>query len=194
MLDVLFYLLLAGLPISLFLLCYGLIFPQKAFFCGGNRSRKKVLYVTVGMFLGCLAMAKVLQMFGVGVEKPAPQQTVTVPVQAAAAPPPEKVLPSPEEQVAAMSAKMRAEKEKAAERKKDEAFATCRNLINANVKHPRTVDVSILQVVNNMRENGQIFVVIPFTAKNDFGMEIDMEATCHIWDGHEPKITLRNRK
>lgn len=150
--------------------------PKKAPFLSEDKSRLDVLVRYGGFCLACFLLILILPRFGVDGGTMANQSSrYDATAQPAAAPP-----PTAEEL-----------QKQADERKKDAAFLTCRKLINGLVKDPLSVDVSTLSVVKNLRENGQVFVTIPFTAKNSFGQRRKMEATCHIWDGHDPKITLR---
>ena len=155
--------------IAVVALFYALKSPHKAPFLGERKTRANVLLRYGGFCLVCLALAFILPALGVG-----DSALDTSAHHAARQPAP---TPPPTEETY----------------KKDAAFLTCRKLINEQVKDPHSVDVSITGIVTSLRENGQVFVTIPFTAKNSFGQPRNMEATCHIWDGHDPQITLRER-
>ena len=156
-------------------LFYALKSPHKAPFLGVRKTRANVLLRYGGFCVVCLVLALALPVIGVSDSAlDNASHSAAPPAQTAAAPPAAEEL-----------------QKQAEARKKDTAFLTCRKLINGQVKDPHSVDVSILNVVTSLRENGQVFVNIPFTAKNSFGQRRKMEATCHIWDGHDPKITLR---
>ena len=154
-------------------LFFALKTPHKAPFLGAHKTRANVLLRYGGFCVVCFVLALALPVIGVS-------DSALDNASHRAAPPAAAPPPTAEEL-----------QKKADERKKDAAFLTCRKLINGQVKDPHSVDVSTLFVVKSLRENGQVFVTIPFTAKNSFGQSRKMEATCHIWDGHDPKITLR---
>jgi hypothetical protein len=154
-------------------LFFALKTPHKAPFLGAHKTRANVLLRYGGFCVVCFVLALALPVIGVS-------DSALDNASHRAAPPAAAPPPTAEEL-----------QKKADERKKDAAFLTCRKLINGQVKDPHSVDVSTLFVVKSLRENGQVFVTIPFTAKNSFGQPRKMEATCHIWDGHDPKITLR---
>ena len=154
-------------------LFYALKAPHKAPFLGAHKTRANVLLRYGGFCVVCFVLALALPVIGVS-------DSALDNASHRAAPPAAAPPPTAEEL-----------QKKADERKKDAAFLTCRKLINGQVKDPHSVDVSTLFVVKSLRENGQVFVTIPFTTKNSFGQPRKMEATCHIWDGHDPKITLR---
>ena len=156
-------------------LFYALKAPHKAPFLGAHKTRTNVLLRYGGFCVVCFVLALALPVIGVS-------DSALDNASHRAAPPAAAPPPTAEEL-----------QKQADERKKDAAFLTCRKLINGLVKDPLSVDVSTLSVVKSLRENGQVFVTIPFTAKNSFGQPRKMEATCHIWDGHDPKITLRER-
>lgn len=153
-------------------LFFALKSPHKAPFLGARKTRTNVLLRYGGFCVVCLVLALALPVIGVG-----DSALDNTPLRAA-----------PSAQPAAAPAAATTD-----EREKDAAFRTCRKLINEQVKDPHSVDVSITGVVTSLRENGQVFVTIPFAAKNSFGQPRNMEATCHIWDGHDPQITLRER-
>ena len=159
-------------------LFFALKSPHKAPFLGAHKTRANVLLRYGGFCVVCLLLALALPMIGVGdsaLDNGSHRAT-------------------PLAQTAAVPQSTAEEQQKQAEmRKKDAAFLTCRKLINGQVKDPHSVDVSITGVVTSLRDNGQVFVTIPFTARNSFGQPRNMEATCHIWDGHDPQITLRER-
>lgn len=114
------------------------------------------------------------------------------PAQRVAQPSPEAQVATAEQQIKAQEAAQKAAAEQAATRKKDAAFAECRQQLPNHVKHPSSIDVHILQVDFSLRENGQVFVNIPFSAKNDFGATVEMLAVCHVWEGHPTRINIRN--
>jgi len=156
-------------------LFYALKLPHKAPFLGAHKTRANVLLRYGGFCVVCLLLALALPVIGVS-------DSALDNASRRAAPP---------AQTAAASQPTAEEQQKQA--KKDAAFLTCRKLINGQVKDPHSVDVSVAGVVTSLRENGQVFVVIPFAAKNSFGQPRNMEATCHIRDGHDPQIALRER-
>ena len=160
-------------------LFFALKTPHKAPFLGAHKTRANVLLRYGGFCVVCLLLALALPVIGVsdGALDNASHRA-TPPAQTAAA----VSQPTAEEQ-----------QKQAETRKKDAAFLICRKLINGQLKDPHSVDVSTTDVVTSLRDNGQVFVTIPFSAKNSFGQPRNMEATCHIWDGHDPQITLRER-
>ena len=153
-------------------LFFALKSPHKAPFLGARKTRTNVLLRYGGFCVVCLVLALALPVIGVG-----DSALDNTPLRTA-----------PSAQPAAAPAAATTD-----EHEKDAAFRTCRKLINEQVKDPHSVDVSITGVVTSLRENGQVFVTIPFAANNSFGQPRNMEATCHIWDGHDPQITLRER-
>ena len=156
-------------------LFFALKSPHKAPFLGAHKTRANVLLRYGGFCVVCLLLALALPVIGVSDSALDNASHRVAPAQSAAA-----SQPTTEEQ-----------QKQAETRKKDAAFLVCRKLINGQVKDPHSVDVSITGIVTSLRDNGQVFVTIPFTAKNSFGQPRNMEATCHIWDGHDPQITLR---
>lgn len=153
----------------------GLRWPKILPFLSEDKSRFDVFARYGGFTVGCFLVVLILAHFGFADSEMASKESYRDVVPAKPkAPPTEEEL-----------------KHLADERKKTEAFVECLNLAKSQVKFPRTVDVSTLSVVKSLRENGQVFITIPFTAENSFGQRVKMEATCHVWKGRETKITLR---
>lgn len=161
---------------GLIALVFGLRWPKILPFLSEEKSRFDVFARYGGFTVGCFLMVLILAHFGFADSEMASKESYhdVAPAKREAAPPTEEEL-----------------KHLADERKKTEAFVECLNLAKSQVKFPLSVDVSTLSVVKSLRENGQVFIAIPFTAENSFGQRVKMEATCHVWKGHETKITLR---
>lgn len=161
---------------GLIALVVGLRWPKILPFLSEEKSRFDVFARYGGFTVGCFLMVLILAHFGFANSEMASKESYrdTAPVKREATP------------LTAEELKHRAD-----EKKKTEAFIECLNLAKRQVKFPLSVGVSTLYVVNSLRENGQVFVSIPFTAENSFGQRVKMEATCHVWNGHETKITLR---
>lgn len=71
-------------------------------------------------------------------------------------------------------------------------FSSCKEIIKANAKYKSSVNVSMMSSEQRISPSGDAWTDIPFTAKNDFGNELPMIATCS-WNVYgELSFSLRN--
>lgn len=73
-------------------------------------------------------------------------------------------------------------KDKSSDKSDGEYMLYCQKLIKGNVKYPATVDFDNFKA-RVVKRDGDVTVVLPFTAKNAFGVPISNIANCTMNSG-----------